>query len=1182
MREKAIMNKRIQTKTLKFRVKNDDDAEKVNDFVTRISGTVEKNHHDFIIRLRKRINLNRGMSSLKKLLNLSCIPRQRHGHDDDDNADDNNDDDDDDDDDDDGDGDDENNKDTTGVEGCLFVPVKEPFHKQDDLFAYILENKHQAGRKPLYITARDIRNTYSKQYEAFFCRKPHGSNVCNLDAFASYVIQKGNQNRYELLQRDGPRRHYMDVEWLESQLPDVNPLVLLKSLLQHWETFHGHMENMHPKTIQVLVSTRKTSNNCDTKHSYHLVWPHLYFQNVGEHLRYMRFFQSWLAEKSFENDEIDRLSFVDTSHKKKTTAMCKFIVDFAVYTKNRLIRMEGQSKSGSDVVLQVVKEHNVWGVPHITPLAIKRPKPARTPYVTHACLQKRPVEEGGAYIEKEKPAHPFSKTHTSFYPTVMNVNHVEMEEATANVNNTGHNDAYTNAALLCTRVVEQDSAHTNNQTLMNAIELEHPKEMLPYIDGAALRYHDMGQYWRMCGSLVKGRNPSIEKDYIIQWMNKKNRERAVNDYERALKMENEFMGNFSFAISFLKRAFRKVSPYFLAGQNTQDGERTNNAANGTNADVAWNALWTTKWTQTTTTRFVNEIQHAHVPRAWYSEVGTYVAIRGPMGSGKTHMILDTIKSAGYRRVLFVVGRMLLVDEIVKRAEYVCGAKVSVYSYKDPVFSMKIMESKTTEDEEEETDDESQRGMGEIRTSLFVTCINSCATLPVNIPFDMVVVDEAETTIQNLYSIKLMGDRGGEISAAFTRVCTMTPLLITIDAEHSDALANNMYTIYVKRQNGQEDTDVPRIVRLTLATDKEAIYKEAIVCTPRLWPFYKDPSAKKEASRTISFSILHRVLEMGEKVCVSVPYKYIAEQLRELLTTCRPDGKVPLVVLVTGSEPLPPGTLCSQIARGCDVMIYTSCISAGHSIDIGDHFDAMYTLFAFDMGGGAPSSCCSLTEQVQMTARLRRCRTRKLFYSLFTVRKKCTPKNESKPQSTASPSSEFDQHYKALRTNKETLQRGTPADVYAYVKKCLQRAYPGVSIKNMPCLSDDETVRTLDRCGMSTRKHYGKKRKADEEAYVEINESNTITEDNKTKLLREIRPTFKRHEKVRGAKFIAVHDPVLREVDQLEKVCLFPTVDGTHAMVGGRGETTTGNEENEPPKGEFEVYMVQFQRYYHRG
>lgn len=162
-------------------------------------------------------------------------------------------------------------------------------------------------------------------------------------------IVKDNENLYEVV-RDEKRRHYFDVEWMSdrSESNKNNKLYIVLDLFDRFLKLWHY--NVKSNLFVTKGSRNKKIINRDTgleevkyKHSYHVIYETLLFKNKEEHASFMKAFKSWVSEQK-DGEKIEEIS----DYKILSKRMYNFAYDGAVYTKNRLMRLPGQTKPEAD------------------------------------------------------------------------------------------------------------------------------------------------------------------------------------------------------------------------------------------------------------------------------------------------------------------------------------------------------------------------------------------------------------------------------------------------------------------------------------------------------------------------------------------------------------------------------------------------------------------------------------------------------------------------------------------------------------------------------------------------------------------------------------------------------------------------------------------------------------------
>ena len=350
-----------------------------------------------------------------------------------------------------------------------------------------------------------------------------------------------------------------------------------------------------------------------------------------------------------------------------------------------------------------------------------------------------------------------------------------------------------------------------------------------------------------------------------------------------------------------------------------------------------------------------------------------IFLTGAMNSGKTHTIIEAIEDdKDCKSVLFIVGRISLVLEIQERMRTV----FDVYSYTDKLkFTDGILRAKT--------------GRLELK-SVFVTCINSLLKMPLEgMKFDMVVVDEVTLTMGNLIAYNFIKQSEGEeiLQCIKNTLLPKTKTTVLMDAAFPEPLKED----FINMINIDPDVDPARIYDLRLyREDVDPIFHTAYFYQAKKYEVETKPTDREGL---IMREILHTIYVERKKVSISCPWAESACQMRNFILAARPDSdrRVPHIICLTADEKsmreqrvksgYTDETLDLHVlVAEADVVIFNSCISAGHSFDtkgVAKHFSFM----AFN------NHSCSLLEYMQMTARFRNVETGTIHICTMDVNKK---------------------------------------------------------------------------------------------------------------------------------------------------------------------------------------------------
>jgi hypothetical protein len=166
----------------------------------------------------------------------------------------------------------------------------------------------------------------------------------DIDSFLLQYIQVPEVEKfgfYELIRKDCERCHYFDIEWIDQARED-NPLLTVQLIKDTFLEFvRGRQAVETPalfdQNVVVMDSSRSIQGGMKYKHSYHLVYSHVYVENQKTQYAIMQ---------SFKDSIIDmgELWFMEDGSPK-----CK--IDFAVYSRNRCMRIVGSAKEPGERVL---------------------------------------------------------------------------------------------------------------------------------------------------------------------------------------------------------------------------------------------------------------------------------------------------------------------------------------------------------------------------------------------------------------------------------------------------------------------------------------------------------------------------------------------------------------------------------------------------------------------------------------------------------------------------------------------------------------------------------------------------------------------------------------------------------------------------------------------------------------
>jgi hypothetical protein len=165
----------------------------------------------------------------------------------------------------------------------------------------------------------------SKQYACLY--GPQGVMECR-QSFRAHLLSMGDGHLYELIREDRPVRCYMDIDFERVSSDHERVLEAFLDAMKEFSGFEG------------AIVTRCVRPSNARKGSFHVVYPDKVFKTAHENgLRlFMTAFRQWCREHktSSNNDDARQLLLFDAAD--------KFVVDMRVYTKNRLMRLLGNSK----------------------------------------------------------------------------------------------------------------------------------------------------------------------------------------------------------------------------------------------------------------------------------------------------------------------------------------------------------------------------------------------------------------------------------------------------------------------------------------------------------------------------------------------------------------------------------------------------------------------------------------------------------------------------------------------------------------------------------------------------------------------------------------------------------------------------------------------------------------------
>ena len=608
-------------------------------------------------------------------------------------------------------------------------------------------------------------------------------------------------------------------------------------------------------------------------------------------------------------------------------------------------------------------------------------------------------------------AHPMSKYHTLCYHQDANLE----KEATL-------------VGLGCSQL-PSSAAVVNDDD--EGMLFESVGDIMARLSGAKLRNDNFDDYLRcLSGLAYVADKHGVTEEQLHMWMERQDPMAAEADLATAYSMKPSTSEPLFFVTRALIDRFSKAKLSIALKASLKDKPK---------GPLVEHPV-VRKWKPVEYDDLEKEVQNS-------SAAGVHVAMQGGMGCGKTHAVLKLAAEQCSERVLFITGRVNLAGEIEGRAKK-AGFK-HTYSYKRPdlfkrallnKYPVMLIEARgsdpgnanfddgTDDDVEDEAvedddndnfmrffDDDVRKAIDDSQGSpdidegndaarpmpkmpkFFITCVNSMASMALakvfslDIKWDMVVIDEAETTMSNLYSAKLMGDTGTAVCDALFNTIGRTNFLMSIDAGHTEKLASCLHRQYIcqYRMNNKDVAIDPMCVKCcygqnSYAKERGPIFNECVELAYSLYPIKSDVKfgLMRTTRGSMCMEIVRRVAVLHENVCVSMALKKDAYALANILNTIRVDGKCIRVEVITGGAEQAHSV--NELAQKANVLIYTSAISAGHSIDVKSRFSTLFAYFAFTVGQGAAQVTPSMEEQIQMCARLRHPTQKRMYFCLSTV------------------------------------------------------------------------------------------------------------------------------------------------------------------------------------------------------
>lgn len=346
------------------------------------------------------------------------------------------------------------------------------------------------------------------------------------------------------------------------------------------------------------------------------------------------------------------------------------------------------------------------------------------------------------------------------------------------------------------------------------------------------------------------------------------------------------------------------------------------------------------------------------PRQYLGEYTNSVQVlSGDMGSGKTMANIELIKGAPSGSVIFyLVGRVHLAGEIAQKI-------------RDQVLKCQVI-----------TDP--QTPVDENSINVCVVVINSLYKFTDQLLRAIaLIVDEYETTLSNLWMDKINRKKTTEIiqqlvrqswlsrfcDAMFTipKLIGVTGLLLEVEPDKK--------VHYIKLSNKTR----PRTVTCTYNDMKgvREYSKRILKPIPGKNPLFDEELISKAEDGFVE-RLLYEVI-CGRPVAVAVPTKMWANKIEAVLRY----NDVFNVVKVTGDSRVKDCDIM-DICSGKilpDVLIYTSTISAGHSIEVKNHYHSVFVVVPTPNKYG---QWCTpnVGEMMQMVGRVRYPATDRIFFT----------------------------------------------------------------------------------------------------------------------------------------------------------------------------------------------------------
>lgn len=794
---------------------------------------------------------------------------------------------------------------------------KNPFQKEEDCQRQMdkfIEMSSKANKKGPHQSnigqvriAQDVSSSSpTKQYWIAQCNSFHRSrdHICNEHALMEMIV-KENKNFYEVV-RDERRRHYFDVEWMSDPSESNNNdklyfvLDLFDRFLKLWDyNVKSNLFVTKGSRVKKIINRDTGLEEVKYKHSYHVIYETLLFKNKEEHASFMKAFKSWVSKQK-DGEKIEEIS----DYKILSKRMYNFAYDGAVYTKNRLMRLPGQTKPETDCSpFEIVEELEGYEC-LLDPIFICGR------FATNYVTVKLPKDEEFRRLNHmQDPFTPRQKQH--YIDTVL----------------PSRDDA---RLLKDVETIEYFENLKVNQWFE--------------IDGKMLRRRNFDWYFRFLNAVIAIYDPPKER--VIQWMNHSLYDKAERNYHWiASKIDLLCRSNH---VEFLNRI-------------------------GLNIDVS---------------SFPNDVYNKYMyeegkPMPTFREVTDFSCldlnnksdvelISGKMGSGKTHHAIQLIKKLPTRsKVLYVIGRRKLAEELTKRIREVLSDKDNVERVTSP----------TTYFYKE-------------GTTVHVVVINSLDNVKDN-DYDLVVIDEVETTMGNLEMKNVDPNETLDLLGEF--VCSLRSKVLIMDAMFSSSTLILTRGMCQMLKHGEECNVSARLFspeslqQFQRVGEKKTINALQLVAGPvqskTIVHLFNDKyifgkyieitddttTIPLYYNKAFLLNMMHHVHVQGKKIAVAVPSVVWVDIIVKLFSNKK-------VLAIHSKSTLNVNTI--DFSK-YDVVVYTSAISAGHSIDIRNHFYCVYGVIS-NVNKNGEWVTPPIGEMIQMIGRVRHPISDQIFLTLDTL------------------------------------------------------------------------------------------------------------------------------------------------------------------------------------------------------